>query len=393
MLEWMLAGCALGILTGLIPGLHPNTLAAMALLLPISNEHAFNACIGLACMNVVHAFMECIPSIFTGIPNTDTLSAALPGHRMALNGKGLHAIACMTVGGFTSGLASLAFFPLYGMFIEKTWEWTRTLIPFLLALTLGALVLDRKKWKEKVNALICVSASGFLGWMVLRETPIQEPLLPLITGLFGAGTLASNLHGNHSLPVQKTPTLPASTGLLANGLKGCLAGSAVSLVPALSASEAALMVQKISPTRKQSNYLALSTGIAVSNTLFSFAALQYLNKPRSGTAVAIQKIIELNAEQFTTLSIALAGATAVGGITLILIAPSIAALVQRIPLNKTNAVLLVFLSAMVYALSGTQGLIVFGASALVGMLPSALHCRKSTCMAALLVPTLYYYLV
>ena len=61
---------------------------------------------------VTHTFLDIIPSVFLGAPDTDTALSVLPGHKLMLAGRGYEAIKCSALGSFGSVLVALvALFP------------------------------------------------------------------------------------------------------------------------------------------------------------------------------------------------------------------------------------------------------------------------------------------
>ncbi|MDD4128069.1 MAG: tripartite tricarboxylate transporter permease, partial [Methanomicrobium sp.] len=84
-------GIILGAISGLIPGIHSNTMAGILL----SVETGFLAFFGETAMAVsliaaliVHTFLDIVPGTFFGIPDADTALSVLPAHRLCLNGCG-----------------------------------------------------------------------------------------------------------------------------------------------------------------------------------------------------------------------------------------------------------------------------------------------------------------
>ncbi len=118
-----LIGTAAGVATGLTPGLHVNTVAAMILafqgglsalaaaLFAWAAPSLDDLLLIVAAMvigNVVsHTFLDYVPSIFLGAPEAETALSVLPGHRMLLRGRGLEAIRLSAQGSIASALLSL----------------------------------------------------------------------------------------------------------------------------------------------------------------------------------------------------------------------------------------------------------------------------------------------
>jgi TctA family transporter len=119
-----LLGCGAGIITGLVPGVHVNLVAYMILVsqstllafalvafgwaLPTASQLIIIVC-SLVIGNVItHTFMDFIPSVFLGAPDSETALSMLPGHRMMMAGRGYEAVKCSVIGSFGSVLCALA---------------------------------------------------------------------------------------------------------------------------------------------------------------------------------------------------------------------------------------------------------------------------------------------
>ena len=94
-------GTTLGILTGLIPGLHVNNVAIILLSLTPAVAAFLHSTTGLGGATVLllvasaivatsmaHTFLDFIPSTFLGAPEGDTALSVLPAHSMLIQGEG-----------------------------------------------------------------------------------------------------------------------------------------------------------------------------------------------------------------------------------------------------------------------------------------------------------------
>ena len=113
LLIWVLLGCFLGTLTGLAPGLHVNSIAVIALAFGWND---FNVAAMVCAMAIVHTFVDFLPSIFLGAPDSDSFQAVLPGHRMLLEGKGFEAVSLTVAGGLFGGMIAIALSPVFYTF-------------------------------------------------------------------------------------------------------------------------------------------------------------------------------------------------------------------------------------------------------------------------------------
>ena len=111
-------GAGMGTFTGLVPGIHVNTLALMLMafsgpLTDIISSFApaelapllLSTCVLSAA--VVHSATDFVPSVFLGVPDPDSVLNVLPGHRLLLDGKGMTAVRCAAIGSIVGAAASL----------------------------------------------------------------------------------------------------------------------------------------------------------------------------------------------------------------------------------------------------------------------------------------------
>ena len=180
----LLVGILTGTVTGLIPGIHINLIGVALISLSASLLFSINPIylgVFITSMAITHTFIDFIPSIFLGCPDTDTELSVLPGHELLKKGQGYEAILLTCYGSLAAiFILILISFPTI-FIISKTYEFIRTIIPYLL---ISASIILISLEKKKGTALFVFFLAGFLGLSVLNME-IREPLLPLLTGLFG----------------------------------------------------------------------------------------------------------------------------------------------------------------------------------------------------------------
>ncbi|MCD6383893.1 MAG: tripartite tricarboxylate transporter permease, partial [Thermoplasmata archaeon] len=113
LLLFTLLGVSLGVMTGLIPGLHVNTVAILLLtaspalaaaLLPLSSMGIDPLLIPIlvastvVAVSITHTFLDFIPSTYLGAPEEETALSVLPAHSLLLEGKGYRAVYLSALG-------------------------------------------------------------------------------------------------------------------------------------------------------------------------------------------------------------------------------------------------------------------------------------------------------
>jgi len=168
------AGCLLGLVSGMVPGIHVNTLAAMLVSLSalITTQYDVLAIVVL-CAAVVHSFVSIVPSMLLGAPDPDTALAVLPGHRLLLEGRGIEAIRLSALGSLCSAVLGIALAPAFVLFLLMGYP---ALLDHMGLLLLGVMVVmvvsERPSTGSALAAVVkatCILVlSGVLGVLALK---------------------------------------------------------------------------------------------------------------------------------------------------------------------------------------------------------------------------------
>ncbi|MBU4308403.1 MAG: tripartite tricarboxylate transporter permease [Nanoarchaeota archaeon] len=387
----LLVGILVGTFTGLIPGIHINLVGAFLISLSTSLFFKIPATylvVFITSMAITHTFVDFIPSIFLGCPDTDTELSVLPGHELLKKGLGYEAIL-LTNKGSLAAIFLLLIIAIPSVFlISKINNLMQILIPYLLIFTSVFLISSEKK---KLSALLVFFLSGFLGFCVLNLTSINQPLFPLLTGLFGSSMLVLSIKNKFKVPKQKI-TNPKTKSF--KPLLGALVASPLcSFLPGLGSGQAAIIGNSISKTNKK-GFLIL---LGATNTLvmgFSFISLYVISKARTGAAIAILEIIG-NLSWKVLILILLT--TLISGLLSFIITKKLAKVfsqkIEKINYTKLSLVTLIFLGIIVFLISGFFGFMILLVSTLTGIYCISLKVRRTNMMGCLLIPTIILYLL
>ncbi len=392
LLLFALAGCILGTVTGLLPGLHINSIALLALGLPFLDKTSLIVLI--ASMSVTHTFVDFIPSVLLGAPDSDTFLAMLPGHRLLLQGKGFIAVRLTIVGGLFSGLASIALAPIFVLFIEKNSSFLTTVVPFVLAGILAAMVFTESGKQKMALSIVAIALSGFLGLLALKSNlPLQQPLFCLATGFFGASTLLDSIMKKTRLAKQlKKGFFIKKERVAKNVLLALFGGSLVSLMPGIGASQAAFIVRKAVGKLRSSDYLILLGGVNTATMILSFFVLFAWGKTRTGSAVAISQLADFGFRELLLVAAACLVAIGFASIATDLLARPAVRVLQALNYRMINLSVLALITFLVFAFSGFLGLAFYATAASIGIFSLNANVKRSNSMAFLMVPTILHYL-
>jgi len=242
----ILAGVLLGTFTGMVPGIHVNTVViALLSLLPVLLLHLspFGVVALIVAMSVVHTFVDYIPSILIGAPQEDSVLATLPGHRMLMEGRGYEAIRLTVLGSFGAIIVSSIVLPAGMVILPILYGMTKAVMPYLLITVLAYMVISEKKIDKMLYSLVIIGLSGILGMLILNGNILapKYSLFPTLTGLFGISTLLASLKNETVVPPQNLDYDDAQyrSSIAAGSIAGALTG----LLPGVGSSQSALIVQ------------------------------------------------------------------------------------------------------------------------------------------------------
>lgn len=399
----LLLGILAGTITGLIPGIHINLIGVflisisatfLSFILPIY------FIVFVVAMAITHTFVDFIPSVFLGCPDTDTELSVLPGHELLKKGQGYQAVI-LTCYGSILAIITLVLITLPSIFlISRTYNFIENLIPFLLIIISIILIsLERKK----IPALFVFILTGLLGLSVLN-LELNQPLLPLLTGLFGGSMLVMSIKNKIKIPTQEInqPAIISPKPFAGAFLGSLIASPLCSFLPGIGSGQAAIIGSTISNPDKK-GFLIL---LGATNTLvmgFSFISLYLISKKRTGAAVAIYEIIGIPSTKILILILFIVLIT---GVISFFLTKKLAKIfsnkITKINYTKISLITLFVLTIVVFLSEfltsqnsfslGFFSLIVLIISTLTGIYCISLKVKRTNMMGCLIIPTIIYYL-
>lgn len=395
----LVCGVAIGTITGLAPGIHINLVAffllSLAGVFSASSSIALALAVFIVAMSMTHTFVDFIPSIFLGAPDEDSALSVLPGHEMLIKGSGYEAVILTLYGSLAGIFLILILSPLFIWFLPAVYQGARTIMPFILLLTFFFLLYFEKT--SRFWAVVIFLFAGFLGIASLNLN-LQEPLLPLLTGLFGASSLITSITKKQKIPKQKIMRFK-DVGIgkksLARSIFASLISSPLcSFLPGLGSGQAAVIGSEVTGDLDRREFLILLGSINTVVMGLSFVTLYSIEKSRTGSAVAIGKLLENFS--FSYLLIILAAVLISGIIAFFLtifLAKFFSKRISRVNYSRLSLGVLILLSVVIIVFSGWLGLLVFIVSASLGLACILLGIRRTHLMGCLLLPTILYYLL
>ena len=408
------AGALSGIFTGLIPGIHVNTVTALVLASSASCAALgldFSALLAFVCaLAISHTFFDVVPGLFLGVPGDESF-ALLPGHRMVKKGQGQAALRLSVVGsalGLGIGLLVVLALLTFGNALGALEALLRPWLFFVLAGVSAVLIIsDRPRgW-----SLFTFLASGLLGLAVFASPLIAggtdaavNAFFPALAGLFGvAGLLfAIGTAGATSMPDAGTqPATIDARRTIWPGVRGGVAGLLVGLLPGLGAANAAtllLLLEKWFGRRKSEDeqdraYLVTTSSLNTAEALFAIAALYLIGRSRSGASIAVEQVLggRIGAGDLLWIVLFMTGAGIAASLLLWRVGPRFASGMGKVDSTALNWSVVAFLTVLTYALLGLGGLAILVAATAVGSVPLYFGVRRAQLMGFFLVPAMLFF--
>lgn len=352
----LLLGTLTGIITGLIPGIHANLIAA-SLFSAWQTRSAVEFILALA---ITHTIIDAIPTCILRASTDDTI-AAMPA-------SGKEAAKTMIAGSAAGLLTAIIAIPFLLPVLPKLYSFVRPATAPLLVIVLLTLVMKEATWKDRGMAAAIVALSGFLGLVVLGKE-MHQPLLPMLSGLFGIPGLMS---------IGKGMTVKTrNKGLWKTSIMGVGASSMLLLLPGLGPGQAARLLLPLA-----NNYVALVGGINTIDFSTSIVMAATTGNARNGALEMATKIIEPGMHMIGT--IAVSGSLAIFA-SLLLLRYSDR---LRAPSFKRGMILVIGMLALYF--DSLFGILTLVTSTSIGII-AARKGLRSHCMACLIIPTISYF--
>lgn len=388
-------GILAGTLTGLSPGIHINLIAALLLssLASLSSLPIMALVVFITAMSITHTFIDFIPSTFFGAPEEDNFLSVLPAHQLLKKGHGHQAVVLTLYGSLIAIPIILLFAPIFILFLPYFFNLIKTIIPFILIFISFFLIFSEK---EIITSLIVFLLAGFIG-LAAFKLPVKEPLLPLLTGLFGASSLIISIKSKLSVPKQKILPLKKiklrKSSFIKSTLAAAFAAPLCSFLPGIGSGHAATIGSTLfKQSRKEFLFLVGSINTIVMG--LSFVTAYSIEKTRTGSAAAIKELlttISLSSLAIMLLTIILSGI--ISFFLGIALSKFFAKNISKFNYSKLSMAIISILLLLTIFLSNSYGLLVLVSATSLGIFAISSNVRRINLMGSLLVPSIVFYLL
>ena len=413
MIELVIAcfiGIVIGTTTGMIPGIHVNTAGAILfassnlLLTQLSPEFL---CVLMVSMSIAHALIEFVPSMLLGVPQEATATSILPGHRMVLQGRSKEVIRIVSVGGFGAILVTIIMLPIFAIALPILHDITK---PYTWAILLVASVYLTYSltgnFRDFLWSMLLFIISGILGWIIF-QTPISSgvTLMCTFSGLFGISTILFSLNDSSILPHQNPfYELDIDYNRFKSIFAGGITGAILGFLPGFGPAQGTVIAQAVSGTNDNDdddtvNFLLATSGLNISDCLFSLIAIYIIGNPRSGIAVYMSYLIsEMSINHLVIFIFASLLAVSVSLVLSLKLGDSFSRLMGRVNYRKLSIgvillqIVILYIFILYYQAPVGYMTLALVTSTALGMLPHYIGIGKSHLMGVLIIPAIVIYL-
>jgi len=377
LLQEFFAGFVLGF-SGLIAFVHTNFLLQFSS--PFLPAQGFSKAVFASSLSFSKIVFELVPSIFFFIPSASYGVSVLPAQKLFSQGKGVIALKTTLACFFCSALFSFALLPLAFLFLPLLHSALSPGVGWALFFVTGACLLSKKRRAESVFAF---TLSGVLGWVLLSRPVVQEPLFPLLSGLFGipAILLSSQVRAKQ----EEGSAGPLDLKIV---FVSCVLGAFSSLLPAMSPAFLVSLLLLVLEPFGPMLFVQSVSAVLVSKTFFDFAGFVLIGKARSG-AVAFASAELSSPADLIPVFAAGAASLFLAICVMLLLERKLRGL--RFSGGKLSIAVLCLIVFGAFYLDGGMGVLVLAVSACVGVCVSLLGVDKTTALGALILPSLLFF--
>lgn len=384
-------GIFIGIFTGLIPGIHVNlVVTSLFAISPFLLKYLEPLSLGVFIISlaVAHSFLDTIPSIYLGAPESENALSVLPGQKMLLQGKGYQAVKITILGTYVGMIIAVFLIPLFIFVAKNIYVFLKPFLVYFLFFIIMFMIL---KEKQKFLAFIVFMLSGTLGLIVFSMN-IREPLFPILSGLFGVSGLIISFSDNTIIPKQ---IVDDNIDLTNRELFYSVFGSSIGVFliqffPGLGPAQGAVLASQFIKNIKDKMYLALVGAQGTMSVVFSLVTFYTLGKAKDGSIVILSKLIKMDFNIFLILIFVMLFAGSISVFLVLYFSKIFSKLITKINYKFLVISIIFFIFAMSLVLNGFIGIVILITATSIGLIAPLTGVARNHAMGCLLLPVLFY---
>ena len=326
---------------------------------------------------------------------------------MVLQGRSKEVIRIVSVGGFGAILVTIIMLPVFAVALPILHDMSK---PFTWIILLGASLYLTYRLTGNARdffwSLLLFVLSGILGWIIF-QTPISSgiSLMCTFSGLFGISTILFSLNDSSTIPHQNPfYELDLDFNKFKSIFAGGITGAILGFLPGFGPAQGTVIAQAASGTDDNDdddtvNFLLATSGLNVSDCLFSLIAIYIIGNPRSGIAVYMSYLVsEMTLNHLAIFIFASLIAVSVSLVVSLKLGDSFSRLMGGVDYKKLSIGVIILQILILYvfifyykAPPGYMTLALITSTAL-GMLPHYIGVGKSHLMGVLIIPAIVIYM-
>jgi TctA family transporter len=216
---------------------------------------------------------------------------------------------------------------------------------------------------------------------------VEEPLLPLFSGLFGTSTLLNSLLRKTTVPPQRIDAkLKLPRKWIKSAATGSLFGGLINIFPALGPAQAATLAGTVVRETSTKSYLIMVSAVNTASMLLALATLYSINRARNGSIEALDSLVGIDKSIIILFVASALAATAVVIFITLNSAKLVANFIDKLPYRILCLLVIASIIVAVALLSGTKGGLVLAIGTSIGIIAITSGISRSHAMSSLIIP-------
>ena len=261
-------------------------------------------------------------------------------------------------------------------------------------------------FRDFLWSLLLFMLSGILGWIIF-QTPISSGITLMCTfsGLFGISTILFSLNDSSTIPHQNPfYELNIDYNKFKSIFAGGITGAILGFLPGFGPAQGTVIAQAVSGANDNDdddtvNFLLATSGLNISDCLFSLIAIYIIGNPRSGIAVYMSYLIfEMSLNHLTIFIFASLIAVSVSLVLSLKLGDSFSRLMGGVDYKKLSIsvillqIVILYIFVFYYKVPFFYMTLALITSTAMGMLPHYIGIGKSHLMGVLIIPAIVIYM-
>jgi putative membrane protein len=415
---YTLAGTIAGALLSMIPSLHIYNAAGIGLILWSVTEKLIPypaiAPFFLS-MLVAFAYLNALTMTLIGAPDESATVTILPSTKYVMTGRGYEAVAITGIGSMLGTIVLVGSSPLVFLGLPYLHEILSPNLHWILMAIIAYMLMSewpkgegigdtawqrfRHGWSNLFAGLLTFGLAGILGMIVTSRTVVSidvgfQNIMPVFVGLFAIPSAIQHLLSHEDLPPQH---IPQSVDLNKNDiavstLQGTIAGGMAAFIPIVTAGIGGIIAGH-TVARRGDKLFIVSGGVAKVLYYVGAFVLLYIVSPltpygigRGGLSIILKPVLQPLAREMPLMMGVILFSSFVSFLMLLTGAKWMVALLSKIHYHTIYYITVPAIVLLVFVVTGFPGMGLMAVATCIGMIPVFFHCRRSNCMAVLLVP-------